>query len=367
MTTSIVSVDLAIAIPTLVGSLLSTIGTVFIIATYIIMPPKRSHIRHALICNLAAAEFCLHLGNSISGLTIIALGRDLEDGPGCVASGFLTQLCVQAVDCNMLVISVTLFYIVTHKFTLIKLPLKNTILLAIAPWVLPIITSFTALANHYYHPVSGNWCWIQAKPKYLRYIFTHGWRFFIIITVVAIGVRIRFYLRKSVLESQGESRLTLRTLPATMGHGNSLYTERLPDTPDDTLSIQLYPRRPLPESWEALELTETLSAAKDHESTTHLEHLIEPARPEDSLTTNEKQNIMLLSGYPLFYIVLWLPGIANRVAESTGHSVRILKILQASTGYIGFANAATFGWNEVRNRFSIHQLLEMLLGFMLGN
>jgi len=49
------AVDLAVAIPTLVGSLLSFLGTGFILATYIFMPPKPSHIRHTLICNLIVA------------------------------------------------------------------------------------------------------------------------------------------------------------------------------------------------------------------------------------------------------------------------------------------------------------------------
>ena len=55
---------------------------------------------------------------------------------------------------------------------------------------------------------------------------------------------------------------------------------------------------------------------------------------------------MLLNAYPVFYILLWIPGIANRIAEATGHEVYVLEVLQASTQLIGFANALTFGWNE---------------------
>ncbi len=55
---------------------------------------------------------------------------------------------------------------------------------------------------------------------------------------------------------------------------------------------------------------------------------------------------MLLNAYPVFYIILWIPGLANRIAEATGHEVYTLQVLQASTQLIGFANAVTFGWNE---------------------
>lgn len=186
----------AVAAPTLVGSILSTIGTRSMLATYIFLPPKLEYIRHILIRNLAVAgrhpkfvihrvyvlmsllEFGLHLGNAVSGLTIVVQREDLEDGPAYVASGFLTQLYVQAVDCNMLVISVALFYILKKRSTLSSLSI--TAALICAPWILPLITSFTALGLHYYHPISGNWCWIQAEPKYLRDVLTHGWRFVII-------------------------------------------------------------------------------------------------------------------------------------------------------------------------------------------
>ncbi len=51
--------DLAVAIPTLVGSILSMFAAGFIFLCYIILPPKR-HFRHILILNLAfAGEFTI--------------------------------------------------------------------------------------------------------------------------------------------------------------------------------------------------------------------------------------------------------------------------------------------------------------------
>ncbi len=66
---------------------------------------------------------------------------------------------------------------------------------------------------------------------------------------------------------------------------------------------------------------------------------------------------LLLNAYPLAYIILWLPGIANRLIEATGHSSTVMQYLQATSQLVGLANALTYGWNErverqLRERFS---------------
>jgi len=311
-------------------------------------------------------EFCLNLNGSLSSITVIALGRDFQDGPGCMASGFFTQLFVQAVDCNMLVIAVTLFYIVTHDFAFIKPPPKVKLALLIAPWILPNITAVTALLLNYYHPASGSWCWIQAEPNYLRYVFTHGWRFVIIITVVTIGFRVRVYLKKFKMESKEFLGLGSRMSVFASSSDSDATDKWQMEPPPPGSALRKRSMAAAVGSQESFEMVESSSFDKD-QGVVFREIELETTKVDISLTTAEKLKILLVGGYPLFYVVLWLPGIANRVAEATGHSVRILQILQASTSYIGFANAATFGWNEIRERFSVDQLLEMLLGFMLGN
>ncbi len=57
--------------------------------------------------------------------------------------------------------------------------------------------------------------------------------------------------------------------------------------------------------------------------------------------------ILLLNAYPIAYIVLWIPGLCNRLVEASGHTSRVLQILQGWTQFIGFANALTYGWNEI--------------------
>ena len=56
--------------------------------------------------------------------------------------------------------------------------------------------------------------------------------------------------------------------------------------------------------------------------------------------------MMLLNAYPFFYIILWMPGIVNRFVEASGQKVAWLAALQATTQYVGLANAITYGFNE---------------------
>jgi hypothetical protein len=51
------------------------------------------------------------------------------------------------------------------------------------------------------------------------------------------------------------------------------------------------------------------------------------------------QKLLLFNAYPVAYIILWIPGILNRFIELTGHTSKTVEILQASTQFVGLANA----------------------------
>jgi hypothetical protein len=55
---------------------------------------------------------------------------------------------------------------------------------------------------------------------------------------------------------------------------------------------------------------------------------------------------LLLNAYPVAYIILWLPDIANRLIEATGHSVTAMQFLQVTRQLVGLTNALTYGLNE---------------------
>jgi hypothetical protein len=63
------------------------------------------------------------------------------------------------------------------------------------------------------------------------------------------------------------------------------------------------------------------------------------------------RKIRVLQIYPILYVILWLPGIASRISEAIGYHLKVLELLQASTQFIGLANAIAF---ELTRRMAPH-------------
>ena len=82
----------------------------------------------------------------------------------------------------------------------------------------------------------------------------------------------------------------------------------------------------------------------------HMSGLRKANNMADTFSPNERyqaiQRALLLNAYPVAYIILWLPDIANRLIEATGHSVTAMQFLQVARQLIGLTNALTYGWNE---------------------
>ncbi|KAJ3194659.1 hypothetical protein HK101_002248 [Irineochytrium annulatum] len=65
---------------------------------------------------------------------------------------------------------------------------------------------------------------------------------------------------------------------------------------------------------------------------------------------------MKLLVYPTAYTLLWLPGIANRMAQATNASAdvqAVTNLLQFTTQLIGFANAVIYGFSVLCVRGNI--------------
>ncbi|KAI9838738.1 MAG: hypothetical protein M1838_004538 [Thelocarpon superellum] len=365
---------LAEAVFTVIGSLLSFIGAGFILICYALLPQKR-HFRHALIINLAISDFINGLNNSVSGLYIVARHSDMVDGPGCVANGFIGQLSVQATDCTILLIAGVTLLGLRNSLVIPDASTSAKIMLCCTTWILPIITSFTALGLKLYHPVNGNWCWIQQEPTYLRYVLTHMWRFFVIVASTGIYIYIYFYLRRHFREIR---MLGGPVLESNSVHTHDLYHDKIhdgvmdrddselgssasersramqQDHATDTItaaSAEMSDLRPLPSvSGKGVIVTTSMSnesytPAPQRNSVVAIRNSIARGRTLAS-TESQIKKTLLLNAYPIMYIILWLPGIANRIAEASGHPTIVLGIMQASTQYVGLANAITYGLNE---------------------
>lgn len=73
-----------------------------------------------------------------------------------------------------------------------------------------------------------------------------------------------------------------------------------------------------------------------------------PTRKRTRDMEREIKRMLLLNAYPIMYVLLWIPGLTNRFMEATGNksNSRVLAALQASSQFVGLANAITYGFNK---------------------
>lgn len=77
-----------------------------------------------------------------------------------------------------------------------------------------------------------------------------------------------------------------------------------------------------------------------------------PTRRQTRRMEREIKRMLLLNAYPVMYVLLWIPGLVNRFMEATGNASnsRVLAALQASSQFVGLANALTYGFNAKLRR-----------------
>ncbi|PSK46107.1 Pyruvate kinase isoform A [Elsinoe australis] len=316
--------DLAVQIPTLVGSCLSFAATSTVIVLYALRWKEWSSFRHNLVLNLTIAEWINSGNNTVSGIITFIRGSSLPPSPGCTANGFIGQLSVQAADFSILSIAISTAMVVTRNKRVRDYSHLSRFLICAGVWVVPFITAIVATASHAIGPVSGNWCWIKASRTDLRYGLTHGWRFAVIIITLVLYGYVFIMLKKhfdkmSDLMYGKSSDPTQRTKAGNTG-----------TVDEDEIGL-------------------TAEQANNHESVelgaiknkvTVQDHGMRKAKGR--ATRQDVARIMLLKAYPLGYIILWIPGIINRLIEASGSKSRVFAIMQASTQYIGFVNSVTY-------------------------
>lgn len=193
----------------------------------------------------------------------------------------------------------------------------------------------------------------------MRYGLSHGWRIGIFVITIAIYSYVYFILKRVFknIRSLSSTSVTLdtRNRQANQGAGSS-------DPDNDTQKILVdhsvsvshelsnMPRTP--------EGSDQIHGFNNGETSAQSTIRIEGATGNRSSTFKASRmpaapnvrKMLLMNGYPLAYIILWIPGIANRLAESVGQSPRWLTVLQATTQYIGLINAVTYGMSEQMRR-----------------
>ena len=328
-------------------------------------------------------EFTNSLNNTISGIYILAAG-DIPKAPtaACVANGYIGQLTVQvsavfmtypcttdaskATDFSVLAMAVSTLVIVSQSTVTSDSPMKIKILTTAAIWTFPCISSTVIASLHAFGPVSGNWCWIIERRNDLRYGLAHGIRFDILLATITIYTIVFRIVKKKMMSTLASSSNQYGTASghlATVQGGDELVEKDIEmanlisKSTLVTVSIDAG-SGPIPRSQISTQNDTSLSdihRAGQIPSTVEYNGESKMKKHEARAVQNRtKQNmarIMLMRAYPFAYVLLWIPGIANRLAELAGHPVEALVILQASTQCIGFVDSILYiiQWRLYRN------------------
>ncbi|PBP27660.1 hypothetical protein BUE80_DR001402 [Diplocarpon rosae] len=411
-------VDLAVAIPTLMGSYLSMFAAGSILICYLVLPSQK-HFRHSLIVNLACADFFNALNNSISG-SYVMVHKSIPPGTACSLNGLTGQLTVQATDFSILFIAVATVLTLRRWNYELKMSRLAKVFITGGIWLVPITTSTVGLGLNAYQPVSGNWCWIGSQHALLRYALGHGWRILIILTTICLYAYLFVYIHRYFASLRSKSILSNNysetAVSAAEQHAGTIIevtsgeihvhdefeihdepfdanwdvqvpeeelqyfelTTPKPAIKRDVTDVDNAPPQSLfnsikksfdPQTSEPILINKTSSSPSSRlrqkipllRTRDPLAIVRRPPPPNGKTVTieavpsadgilraREKQIFKLLffNAYPIAYVLLWLPGFLNRYTEFTGHENRAFKIAQASTQYVGLANALVFGYNE---------------------
>jgi hypothetical protein len=206
-----------------------------------------------------------------------------------------------------------------------------------------LLSGNIALALNGFGYVSGNWCWIRADRLDLRYALTHGWRLFIFFATILIYTYIYIHLKRVFRRIRNVTTELSEASYDSSATGGS-YTQN-----SDRHQVLQPDSLPLVDEPQQIRT----EAARGHVSGSATSNQPQAGAiksfPSKSLMPPPPNlsKMLLLNGYPIAYIILWIPGIANRLTESlNGASPQWLKALQASTQFIGLVNAVTYGLSE---------------------
>ncbi|KAL1870743.1 hypothetical protein Daus18300_005063 [Diaporthe australafricana] len=177
------------------GSLISFIATSCVLASYAYYRHEQRSFRHALVFNLALAEFVNTLNNTISGI-IYLRDHALYPSTACTINGFIGQMSVQASDFSILVIALVTLLTITRTTYMPNASRWRKVAICVSVWVVPLVTATVATAMGKMGPVSGNWCWIISSQTGLRYALTHGWRIAIIFFTAGIYIFVWWYMNR---------------------------------------------------------------------------------------------------------------------------------------------------------------------------
>lgn len=263
------------------------------------------------------------------------------------------------------------------------------ILICVSVWIIPFATGCIAIGMGVMVPSGANWCWISASRTDLRYALTHAWRFAIILSIIFIYGYVYYYTSRH-FKSLGSVALPSNQYSVATHARTDSIQQPFYGMPDSGIRSPTAPeinqsRNIRDSSWLRLSVSSEkdliqspkAAIAKDTITLTRIttapppytegdyvrpEPLRRPSlakfgtmtrietskAPETKRIEREVKRMLLMNAYPIFYVLLSVPGLVNRLLQASGSppSGRVLDALQAASAFIGFTNAVTYGFNR---------------------
>ncbi|GAB7336403.1 hypothetical protein MBLNU13_g09121t1 [Cladosporium sp. NU13] len=198
-----------------------------------------------------------------------------------------------------------------------------------------------------YGPVIGNWCWITSEYLGLRYALGHVWRiavFLFTVTTYTLHAMEAGVRRDGRITPAGAEYITLGANVQDTAAGSNT----------QELNAKVLAKPPANVPIEKISILQSVFGKCKGPAA---------LRPNCRNSKNRYGRAVLLHGYPLMYIILWIPGKTNRIMEALGTVPLWLEALQALTQFVGLANVLTYAisqrinekfmeWYRVKNRNS---------------
>ncbi|KAI8803728.1 hypothetical protein BJ742DRAFT_489686 [Cladochytrium replicatum] len=289
----------------------STISSFVAVATLIY--------RHAFVRPAMVARECLITSMLVAGLinsintmvqTLSYLGR-VDTPPrgsaACTTAGFLAQMSVQALDLNLLAITLITTTVLTKRsdsMRILSFVSKWLWYMLAVIWGIPVTTGTAAHFIVGYAP-AGVWCWIADSPlplaSYIRYGFTLGPRIgvFVIMAICYSVVFVILWSHKREVQRAFKKPSNENFASQKPSDGSAP-----PHLSDNLGSVR--------------------SSLASNARTQSQDHII--------------RSMILLSLHPIFYLILYFPLILNRTYEAIGAPSRLLLLLQGLSWLLPAAN-----------------------------
>ncbi|KAJ3161031.1 hypothetical protein HK101_000846 [Irineochytrium annulatum] len=268
----------------------------------------------------------------------------------CNFGGWIGQWSAQASDLATLALAITTYAVSKSATSLTSLSHRLHQVDSASPFLLAAIVLIPVVTATIGYEVVGmsagaSWCWYASKPKplanYIRYGLAHGPRVAIILSIVVMYLDVFVAFSRKI--KSNESQLPPQTV--TSGSGR-VFSNNSNSSASDLTAVD-------PNGWSATGKsmsgdgggTEMGMRSGSGFGEEHHQRRLQRRKVEA-----QKAAIMKLLVYPTIYALLWIPGIANRLAEASQQSpqtIAITTFCQFTTQLVGFANAVVYGFSTL--------------------